>query len=172
MFNLKTNMKFYFFTVLIGSPAIGLASSGFTVDTLDCALSRTQNPNLVFEARVDKTEYKVRDYLRLDVRADDDLYITVLDHGSNPNKPHRNHTLFNSVFIKSGNTFSFPPPYSKRMVVSEPLGTNTLEVIASVKPLGNVQAASKNVNLEDDVDEPAKASLKTTNCTLSFRVIK
>lgn len=147
-------------------------SKGFTVDTLDCVLTRTQNPSLVFDAKVDKTHYKVGEFLVLDVSAEHDLYATILDHGSDPAKPHRSHTLFTNVFIKKGSAYQFPPPNAGDLEVSEPLGRNTLEVIASVAPLKNVEAASKNVNLVPSRPPPTTASLKTTNCTLSFTVIK
>lgn len=166
------HVKYSVFTAIILFPLMLSANNGFKVDTLDCALTRTQNPSLVFDAKVDKTHYKVGEFLSLDVSAEHDLYVTILDHGSDPTKPHRGHVLFPNVFIKKGSTYQFPSPNAGDLEVSEPLGRNTLEVIASVAPLKNTEAASKNVNLVPSRTPPSAAPTKTTNCTLSFMVVK
>ncbi len=155
---------------LLASDAVD--SRGFKVGTLDCDLSLAENPHaeLAFAVQRNQRSFKVGDNLILDIEAQGDLYLSIIDHGSDPAVPHRGHILFKNVFIKKGSTYRFPPPNAGRLRIDGPAGENTMELIASKAPLRNTSANSKNVNYISETP-PASDNTpqqETYNCTHSF----
>lgn len=148
-------------------------SKEFEVGVLDCALASSQNTstsNLRFDAQIDAEQYKIKQHFGLNITAEDPVYITILDHGSDPSAPKRNYQLAANIFIERGNTYRFPPPNSRPLEISPPTGTNWLEVIASKAPLNSPEAKSKNINASNDTVD-TQTEIETSNCLLSFEIV-
>lgn len=148
-------------------------SKGFAGGVLDCppSLSTASNPELSLSAYTDQSSYRIGDALKVTVQASQDAYISLLDHGSDPAQPHRAHVLYSNIWVKQGDSYVFPTDKRDQLKIAKPVGYNTLEVIASLKPLPQAEAGSKNVNLERNA-EPTEAAEKiaSSNCRLGFGI--
>ncbi len=137
-------------------------SKGFEFSTLDCQLVAG------FTAKLDQARYRIGEGLVLEINPASEVFVTVLDHGSDPDQPHREHALYSNVRINKGSTYRFPDQAGKILRVSGPAGENTFEIITSTVRLKDPAAHSKNVNLEDVAE--GEEDVKTSHCTLSFSI--
>lgn len=148
-------------------------AKGFAGGVLDCppSLSAVSNPELSLSAHTDQSSYRIGEALKVTVQANQDAYISLLDHGSDPAKPHRAHVLYSNILVKQGDSYVFPTDKAYKLEVTKPAGYNTLEVIASLKPLPQAEAGSKNVNLKRNA-EPTEAAekIESSNCRLGFGI--
>lgn len=145
--------------------------------SLTLACSQTQQKNhgsdITFQATTNRQKYKIGDIMTLSVTPDKDALITVIDHGSDPTHPKRNHFLFKNEPVKKDQIYVFPGPDSDSdMQVSGPAGSNTFEIITSPVALTNPDAISRNVNLVKRVKptEPKQSSEGTSSCMLKFEI--
>lgn len=148
-------------------------TKGFAGGVLDCqpSLSTASSTELSLSAYTDQSSYRIGDALKVTVQASQDAYISLLDHGSDPTKPHRAHVLYSNVLVKQGDSYVFPTDKRDQLEIAEPAGYNTLEVIVSLKPLLQAEAGSKNVNLKRNA-EPTEAAekIESSNCRLGFGI--
>lgn len=154
------------------SPATD-GGKGFAGGVLDCqpSLSAASNPELSLSAHTNQSSYRIGDALKVTVQASQDAYISLLDHGSDPAKPHRAHVLYSNVLVKQNDSYVFPTDKAYELQATEPVGYNTLEVIASLKPLPQAEAGSKNVNLVRSAElKEAAEEIESSNCHLGFGI--
>lgn len=147
-------------------------AKGLAGGVLDCppSLSAASNPELSLSAHTDQSSYRIGDALKVTVQANQDAYISLLDHGSDPAKP-RAHVLYSNVWVKQNDSYVFPTDKAYELQATEPVGYNTLEVIASLKPLPQAEAGSKNVNLVRSAEsKKAAEQVETSNCRLGFGI--
>lgn len=145
---------------------------GFAGGVLDCppSLSAASNPELSLSAYTDQSSYRIGEALKVTVQASQDAYISLLDHGSDPAKP-RAHVLYSNVLVKQNDSYVFPTDKAYELQATEPVGYNTLEVIASLKPLPQAEAGSKNVNLVRSAElKEAAEKIVSSNCRLGFGI--
>lgn len=171
-------ISFYLFSALVTSLSLNsFANEGakaFSDGVLECLpnLTTPSNAEIKLSAHTDRLSYQLGDLLTLKVKPSADVYISVLDHGSDPAKPHRAQPLFSNVFVQGETTYIFPPPNGDQLKIEPPAGTNTLEVIASRSPLQQAEAGSKNVGLISSRDAAAlkDQTAATSNCILGFEI--
>lgn len=149
-------------------------AKAFSDGVLECLpnLTITSNAEIKLSAHTDRLRYQLGDLLTIKVKPSADAYISVLDHGSDPAKPHRAQPLFSNVFVQGETTYIFPPPNGDQLKIEPPAGTNTLEVIASRHPLQQAEAGSKNVGLisSHDAADLKDQGVATSNCILGFEI--
>lgn len=148
-------------------------NNGFNPVELDCALSTAQASSKtapIFTAKLDRKRYQIGQAMQIELKPDRDAYFTIIDHGSDPSDPERKHVLFNNEDVQKDERFILPKPNNGRMEIQGPSGTNVFEVIASVTPIQDPAATSKNVVYRDFAKEPDAKIPETNNCTLSFAI--
>lgn len=161
----------YFFTLTTPNILFSENKKSFEVGILDCALAYSQNSNsnLRFDAQVSAEKYEIKQHFSLNITTKDSIYITILDHGSDPTTPKRSYQLAANIPIARDHTYHFPPPNSTPLEISPPIGINWLEVIASKTPLHNPEVKSKNIAITKEKD--TQKDIETSNCLLSFEII-
>lgn len=169
--------RFYLAGLLLASLSFSSPANdggkGFAGGVLDCppSLSAASNPELSLSAYTDQSIYRIGDALKVTVQASQDAYISLLDHGSDPAQPHRAHVLYSNIWVKQGDSYVFPTDKRDQLEIAEPAGYNTLEVIASLKPLPQAEAGSKNVNLKRNAESTEAAEkIASSNCRLGFGI--
>lgn len=151
----------------------GFSNNGFDTVKLDCSLATAQASSKaapIFTAKLDRKDYKIGQALTIELTPDKDAYFTIIDHGSDPSTPERKHVLFNNEYTQKDVNFLLPKPNDGLMQVSGPTGMNVFEVIASLSPIKDPAAISKNVTFRKFAKDKSQPILETNNCTLSFKI--
>lgn len=161
---------------MIFTVKLSAAEQAKSKGALFVACSQTQQKNkgsdITFKAKADRQKYKIGDLMTLSITPDRKSFVTIIDHGSDPEAPKRNNFLFKNIIVEKDQTYVFPKPTGKfDMQVSGPAGGNTFEVIVSAVELVNPDANSRNVNLVEKV-KPTEATqkVKTTSCMMVFEI--